>query len=187
MFPHPIGGIILGQHPKQKHVYVGVDLHKHKHVAVIIDYWHEKMGNKIEFDNKPAGFDEFVQSVKKRCKRGITPIFGLEDLGGYGRALAVYLVEHNHIVKGVNPSLSTLERKNRPMTQNHDDGYPDPPHWRRPIAHPVDRRKHLVGPNLKGFGRFLARNSIRPRRGMLRDTLQALPKSLLRNNGGLEK
>ena len=79
------------------------------------------MGNKIEFDNKPAGFDEFVQSVKKRCKRGITAIFGLEDSGGYGRALAVYLVEHNHIVKDINPSLSASERKNSPMTQKHDE------------------------------------------------------------------
>jgi len=106
-------------HPKQRHIYVGVDLHKHKNVAVIINCWHEKM-DVIEFENKPAGFDAFVQSVKKHRKKGITPVFGLEDSGGYGRALAVYLVEHNHIVKDVNPSLSASERKNKPMTQKHD-------------------------------------------------------------------
>src|SRR5579875_1954298 len=106
-------------HPKQRHIYVGVDLHKHKNVAVIINCWHEKM-DVIEFENKPAGFEEFVQSVKKHRKRGITPVFGLEDSGGYGRALAVYLVEHNYTVKDVNPSFSASERRNKPMTQKHD-------------------------------------------------------------------
>ena len=30
---------------------------------------------------------------------GLTPIFGLEDVGGYGRALAKYLADHEQIVK----------------------------------------------------------------------------------------
>ena len=33
----------------------------------------------------------------------------------------MYLVEHNHIVKDVNPSFSASERKNKPMTQKHDE------------------------------------------------------------------
>jgi hypothetical protein len=119
-FPHPIGGIILGQHPKQKHIYVGVDLPKNKHVAVIINYFHDKL-HAIAFDNKPSGFDELIQVGKKHRKWRIAPIFGLEDSGGYGRALAVYLVEHNHIVKDVNPSLSASERRNNPMAKKHDE------------------------------------------------------------------
>ena len=42
---------------------------------------------------------------------GITVVFGLEDVGGYGRALAKYLVDHERVVKEVNPALSFLERK----------------------------------------------------------------------------
>ncbi len=30
-------------HEKQKHLYVGVDLHKQQHVAVIIYCWQEKL------------------------------------------------------------------------------------------------------------------------------------------------
>ena len=51
---------------------------------------------------------------------GITVVFGLEDVGGYGRALAKYLVDHERIVKEVNPALSFLERKSQVMIQKND-------------------------------------------------------------------
>jgi len=38
-------------HEKQKHIYVGVDLHKHQHVAVIINCWQEKL-DEIKFEKK---------------------------------------------------------------------------------------------------------------------------------------
>lgn len=110
----------MALHPKQKHIYVGVDLHKHWHVAIIINYFHEKL-DAFTFDNKPSGFGELIQVVKKHRKRGITPIFGLEDSGGYGGVLAVYLVEKNHIVKEVNSSLPASERKSSPMIQKNDE------------------------------------------------------------------
>jgi transposase len=115
-----VNGGIRMKHPKERHIYVGIDLHKHKHVAVIINHWHEKLG-KVDVENKPSAFDGFIQQINQYKKRGITPIFGLEDWGGYGRALAVYLVEHNYTVKDVNPSFSASERKNQPMTMKHDE------------------------------------------------------------------
>lgn len=51
---------------------------------------------------------------------GLTPIFGLEDVGGYGRVLAQYLVDHEQIVKEVNPALSYRERKSKMTTQKND-------------------------------------------------------------------
>lgn len=88
----------MNQHYKQKHIYVGVDLHKATHTAVIVNCWYEKLGE-IQFENKPAAFEELLTYVKKLCKRGMTPIYGLEDVGGYGRSLAVFLVENKQMVK----------------------------------------------------------------------------------------
>ncbi len=106
-------------HYKQKHIYVGVDLHKKTHTAVIIDCWHEKLGE-ITFENKPSAFDELATYVKTFVKRGMTPVYGLEDTGGYGRALAVYLIENKQKVKEVNSALSYAERKSYPTSQKSD-------------------------------------------------------------------
>ena len=97
-------------HEKQKHIYVGVDLHKQHHVAVIINCWQEKKGE-IKFENKPSAFSTFLLDIDKLIEEGMTPVFGLEDVGGYGRALAQFLSDHGQVVKKVNPALSYAERK----------------------------------------------------------------------------
>lgn len=106
-------------HYKQQHIYIGVDLHKSTHTAVIINVWHEKLGE-ITFDNKPSEFPKLLKEVKKYLEKGVTPIYGLEDVGSYGRSLAVYLLENNQIVKEVNSALSYAERKSYPTTQKSD-------------------------------------------------------------------
>lgn len=93
------------RHYKEKHIYVGVDLHKHTHTAVIINCWNEKLGE-IQFNNIPNAFPDFLQQIKGFAKRGVTPLFDLEDVGGYGRSLAVYLLELKQKVKEVNMALS---------------------------------------------------------------------------------
>lgn len=100
-------------HYKLNHVYVGVDLHKRAHSAVIINCWNEKLGE-IAFENKPSAFPEFLKNVKKLTEKGLTPIFGLEDVSGYGRSLAMYLLEQNQHVREVNTALSAAERKSNP-------------------------------------------------------------------------
>lgn len=50
----------------------------------------------------------------------MTPVFGLEDVGGYGRALAQYLTDHGQVVKEVNPALSYAERKSHVTVQKSD-------------------------------------------------------------------
>ncbi|PLR81428.1 IS110 family transposase [Bacillus canaveralius] len=106
-------------HEKQKHLYVGVDLHKHHHVAMIINCWNEKL-DEIKFENKPSSFPRFLLDIDKRMEEGLTPVFGLEDVGGYGRALAQFLTEHGQVVKEVNPALSYAERKSHMTTQKSD-------------------------------------------------------------------
>ncbi|MGH0445475.1 IS110 family transposase [Bacillus mycoides] len=106
-------------HNRQNYLYVGVDLHKEHHTAVIINCWQEKLGE-IQFDNKPSAFSKFLLEVETYVSDGLSVVFGLEDVGGYGRALAKYLVDHEQVVKEVNPALSFLERKSHVTTQKSD-------------------------------------------------------------------
>ncbi|MBW6411920.1 IS110 family transposase [Clostridium weizhouense] len=106
-------------HKKQNHIYVGLDLHKDTHTAVIIDCWEEKLGS-ITIENKPSDFTRLVNKVNK-IAGNLTPFYGLEDVHGYGRSLAVFLIERGMIVKEVNSALSYMERMSYPTTQKSDD------------------------------------------------------------------
>jgi transposase len=106
-------------HYKQKYVYVGLDLHKDSNTAVIINCWNEKL-EEITFENRPYAFPDFLNRVRKHSKSELLPVFGLEDTGGYGRSLVVFLLENKQIVKEVNSALSYSERKSYPITQKSD-------------------------------------------------------------------
>ena len=47
-------------------------------------------------------------------------VYGLENAYGYGRALAVWLIEKGYKVKNVNTALSYAQRKSVPMYQKSD-------------------------------------------------------------------
>ena len=49
---------------KEDYVYVGIDLHKETHTAVVIDCYNNKLGE-ITFLNRPADFPKLVTKVKK--------------------------------------------------------------------------------------------------------------------------
>ncbi|WP_334075555.1 MULTISPECIES: IS110 family transposase [Paenibacillus] len=100
-------------------IYVGVDLHKQHHTAVMIDCWSKKLGE-IRFDNKPSAFPLLVKEVKKHTKKGMSVVYGLEDVGGFGRALAVYLTESGCSVKEVNAKLANNRRKSHVTVQKSD-------------------------------------------------------------------
>ncbi|WP_300380890.1 IS110 family transposase [Clostridium sp.] len=106
-------------HKKQNHIYVGLDLHKDTHTAVIIDCWEEKLGS-ITIENKPSDFTRLMNKVNKIAGK-LTPVYGLEDVHGYGRSLAVFLIERGMIVKEVNSALSYMERMSYPTTKKSDD------------------------------------------------------------------
>lgn len=96
-----------------------MDLHKAQHTAVIINCWNERLGE-IQIENKPSAFDDLMKFVKKHTPKGLTPVYGLEDTGGNGRAIAVHLVEQKQIVKEVNSALSYNERMSNATTQKSD-------------------------------------------------------------------
>ncbi len=106
-------------HLKMRHVYIGCDIHKHQHTAVIINCFSEKLAE-LTFPNKKQNFPKLLSLVKKHTPQGITPFFGLEDVLGNGRELAMFLLEKNHKVKYVNPSLSQSERKNQATINKSD-------------------------------------------------------------------
>ena len=49
---------------KENYIYVGIDLHKETHTAVMIDCYNQKLGE-ITFPNRPADFPKLVTKVKK--------------------------------------------------------------------------------------------------------------------------
>lgn len=97
---------------KEKYIYVGIDLHKETHTAVILDCFNNKL-SEITFANKPAEFPKLVRKVKKYCTDEKEPVYGLENAYGYGRALAVWLIDKKYIVKDVNTSISNRQAKHR--------------------------------------------------------------------------
>ncbi|WP_420886642.1 IS110 family transposase [Candidatus Galacturonibacter soehngenii] len=104
---------------KEQYIYVGIDLHKESHTAVILNCWNEKLGE-ITIANKPSEFHKLVTKVEKYCKEEKTPVYGLENAYGYGRGLAVWLIEKGYMVKDVNTALSFAQRKSVPMYQKSD-------------------------------------------------------------------
>lgn len=84
---------------------MGIDLHKKQYTAVIMDCFNEKLGE-ITFQNKPSEYGKLITKSKKYCIDGKQIVFALENFYGYGRALAVWLIEREHLVKDVNPALS---------------------------------------------------------------------------------
>ena len=112
------GGDIIYQ--KRKMVFIGIDMHKDTHTAVVMDCWTNKLGE-ITFANRPSAYDKFMADVKK-LYGGLQPIFGLEDTRGFGRNLAAYLVGRRFEVKHVNPAYTSAVRPSNPIIHK-DDSY----------------------------------------------------------------
>ena len=97
---------------KENYIYVGIDLHKETHTAVMIDCYNQKLGE-ITFPNRPADFPKLVTKVKKCNTDGKEVVYGLENAYGYGRALAVWLIDKGYLVKDVNTAISHRQAKHR--------------------------------------------------------------------------
>lgn len=100
--------------------FIGIDMHKDTHTAVVMDCWTNKIGE-ITFANRPSAYDKFMADVKK-LYGNMQPIFGLEDTRGFGRNFASYLLKHNYTVKHINPAYTDAMRNSSPMSKK-DDSY----------------------------------------------------------------
>jgi len=106
-------------HPKMKRLYVGIDSHKDTHCAVVLNCFYEKLGE-VTFQNAPSAFDGFIKELGKLKPKGVSFIFGLEDVSAYGRSLTVFLAKRKYQVKHVNASLVAAERKSRNIPHKTD-------------------------------------------------------------------
>ena len=97
---------------KEDFIYVGIDLHKETHTAVMIDCYNNKLGE-ITFPNRPADFPKLVTKVKKCNTDAKEVVYGLENAYGYGRPLAVWLIDKGYFVKDVNTAISHRQAKHR--------------------------------------------------------------------------
>ena len=97
---------------KEDFIYVGIDLHKETHTAVMIDCYNQKLGE-ITFPNRPADFPKLVTKVKKCNTDAKEVVYGLENAYGYGRPLAVWLIDKGYFVKDVNTAISHRQAKHR--------------------------------------------------------------------------
>ncbi|GLB31969.1 hypothetical protein LAD12857_38920 [Lacrimispora amygdalina] len=62
-----------------------------------------------------SGGRELAEKVNRKSRHlGLEPIYGLENAYGYGRSLAVWLIERGYVVKDINPALAYNQRKSAP-------------------------------------------------------------------------
>ncbi|GLB31973.1 IS110 family transposase [Lacrimispora amygdalina] len=102
-------------------LYVGIDLHKESHTAVMVNCWNEKL-EVVVIENKPSEFRKLVEKINRKSNHlGLEPIYGLENAYSYGRSLAVWLIEKGYIVKDINPALAYDQRKSAPMLRKNDE------------------------------------------------------------------
>lgn len=149
----------MNHQEKLSHAYIGLDLHKYTHTAVVMNCFSEIIDT-VVIENKPSEFEKLVNQIKSKIK-GLKPIFGLEDVGGNGRSLASYLKENGYIVKDVNAALAAGYRKGDAQYKKNDahdaqcvaevllhrlnklpDANPQDLHWT--LSQLVNRRKVLV-------------------------------------------
>jgi len=107
-------------HPKMKFIYVGIDCHKLRHTAGIINCFNEKLDT-LTFKNKTEDFEKLIKLVDQYAVNGLTPIYGLEDTKHLGHALATFLLAKNLDVRNVVSTLTFQERKKFPIISKSDE------------------------------------------------------------------
>ena len=65
-------------------------------------------------------YHKLTRKVSRYVSENKTAVYGLENAYGYGRSLAVWLLEKGCTVKDVNTALSYAQRKSVPMYQKSD-------------------------------------------------------------------
>lgn len=107
-------------HPKMKHIYIGIDCHKHTHTAAVINCFNETL-DMITFENNINDFEKLIELVKQYEVNGLTAIYGLEDIKHLGHHLATFLMNKNLDVRHILSSLTYAERKKRPIISKSDE------------------------------------------------------------------
>lgn len=106
--------------PRERLLFVGMDVHKDSHTAVGATVFGEKLFE-VNLGNGREEFNDFLQQVRSTSNaRKLTPVFGLEDSTGYGLRIAKYLFLNNIMVKTVSPIFVDRERKYETHPEKND-------------------------------------------------------------------
>lgn len=107
-------------HPKEA-LYVGMDIHKNNHAAFVGNCFGERYFS-VQIQNSEEGWLDLLSQVKKTAETyALSPVWGLEDTGGSGQALAEFLAARGETVKTVNPVLVSRLRKKSPHPEKSDE------------------------------------------------------------------
>jgi transposase len=93
---------------QRRKVIIGVDTHKHVHVAVAIDIW----GIRLEDRSFAADSGGYRQLIAWAAELGPIEAFGIEGTGSYGAGLTSAVRRHGHRVIEVNREDRRARRAN---------------------------------------------------------------------------
>ena len=126
-------------------VIVGVDTHKHVHVAVAID----RLGTRLASCRAPADRAGYAELLAWARTLGNVEAFGIEGTGSYGVGLASFVRRHAVRVVEVNH----CDRRKRRNHGKNDTIDADTAARAVLAGIPKDRRRGGDGPPLKRYGR----------------------------------
>lgn len=106
--------------PRERFLFIGIDVHKDTHAAVGATAFGEKLFE-INIENNRADFNRLIeQSRSVASERGLDLVFGLEDSTAYGLRIAKHLFANKLLVKTVSPIYVDRERKYETHPEKND-------------------------------------------------------------------
>lgn len=85
--------------------YLGVDVAKHTHQAVLNNQFGQLLGKSFSFNNSQRGFNKLAEQIKQYCPRENNPCIkvGIESTGNYWQHLARFLKALGCEINLINP------------------------------------------------------------------------------------
>jgi transposase len=98
--------------------YIGIDVAKHKHYAVVTNSFGDIIVSSFEFLNNSQGFDLLLNAIQPYISN--PHLVGLESTGHYGDLLIKFLLNHNCSIGIINPIATDAARKQRIRKTKND-------------------------------------------------------------------
>lgn len=99
-------------------IYVGVDIAKEKHFAVVMNTEQEILYEPFGFENNTAGFHRFLQVIMPFGTTGV--VIGMESTSHYAETLISFLMDKGYCVAIINPLQTSALRKSAIRNTKND-------------------------------------------------------------------